>query len=184
VSARVLAAVLLVAWPLQSLDDSAMRAIQAARDPALEPVAHAISDRSRVALAVAAAGALVAGGAARAAAVEAVVALVPVNLAVEGLKRLTYRARPDGERRRSNAAFPSSHAANAFAVATVIARRWRRAGVVAFALAAAVGWSRMYLNRHWASDVVGGAVVAVALTLLALRAWDSWRASRTASATP
>jgi membrane-associated phospholipid phosphatase len=182
-SARVLAAALLLAWPLQSLDDAAMRAVQASRTPALEPVARAVSDRSRVALAVAAAGALVAGGAVRAAAVEVAVVLVPVNLAVEGLKRATWRARPDGEHKRSNASFPSSHAANAFAVATVVTRRWWRAGLVAFPLAALVGWSRVYLNRHWASDVVGAAVLAVALVLLTLRALDSWRASRSASPT-
>ena len=100
---------------------------------------------------------------------------------------MTFRARPDGEHKRSNAAFPSSHAANAFAVATVIARRWRRATLPAFALAALVGWSRLYLNRHWLSDVVGGAALGIALTLLAL-AWWSARAERrdrrSASTTP
>ncbi len=173
---------LLAAWPLQALDDAAMGAVQASRRPGLEPVAQALSKHSRAALALAAVGALVAGGAARAAAVEAAVALVPVNLAVEGLKRATHRARPDGERRRSNAAFPSSHAANAFAVATVLARRWRRAALPAFALAAAVAWSRMYLNRHWLSDVAGGAMLAVALTLISVSLWRAWRASRSRAA--
>jgi len=111
------------------------------------------------------------------------VALVPVNLAVEGLKRLTFRARPDGEHKRSNASFPSSHVANAFAVATVIARRWRRGAFVAFAGAAVVGWARLYLNRHWASDVACAAALGVGLTLLALRGWDAWRASRITSTT-
>lgn len=182
-SARWLVVALLAAWPLQPLDDAVRDAVQATRSPALEPVARAVSDRSRVALAVTAAGALLAGGAARVAVAEAAVALVPVNLAVEGLKRATYRARPDGTRKRSNAAFPSSHAANAFAVATVLARRWRRAAVPAFALAALVGWSRMYLDRHWASDVAAGAALAVGLTLLALRGWDRWRRKSGASAT-
>lgn len=183
-SAKVLAVALLAAWPLQSLDDAAMRAVQASRRPALEPVARAVSDRSRLVLAGAVAVAVVAGGAARLAAVEAAVTLVPVNLAVEGLKRLTYRPRPDGEHRRSNAAFPSSHTANAFAIATVIARRWRGAGFVSFPLAAAVAWSRLYLNRHWASDVVVGAVLAVALAWLTLRAWDARRASSSGSTKP
>jgi len=142
-----------------------------------------LSEHSRAALAVAAVAGLVAGGAARAAAIEAAVALVPVNLAVEGLKRATFRARPDGQRKRSNAAFPSSHSANAFAVATVLARRWRRATLPAFALAAAVAWSRVYLDRHWLSDVTAGAALAVALTLAALHGWDAWRRSRNAPAT-
>lgn len=173
---------LLAAWPLQALDDAAMRAVQASRRPGLEPVAQALSKHSRTALVLAAAGAAIAGGAARAAAIEAAIALVPVNLAVEGLKRATFRARPDGERRRSNAAFPSSHAANAFAVAAVLARRWRRAALPAFALAAAVAWSRMYLNRHWLSDVAGGALLAVALALLSVRLWRAWRAARSPAA--
>lgn len=182
-SGRALAAVWILIWAVQPMDDAAMRAIQSSRRPALEPVARALSDRSRVALGVVAAGALVAGGAARAAAIEAAVVLVPVNLAVEGLKRLTYRTRPDGEHKRSNAAFPSSHTANAFAVATVVVRRWKRSGLVAFVLAALVGWSRVYLNRHWPSDVVFGAMLGVGLALLTLAAISAWRASRDASAT-
>lgn len=181
-SARIVALALLAAWPLQALDDAAMSAVQASRRPGLEPVAQALSKHSRTALALAAVGAVVAGGAARAVAVEAAVALVPVNLAVEGLKRATHRARPDGEHRRSNAAFPSSHAANAFAVAAVLARRWRRAALPAFALAAAVAWSRMYLNRHWLSDVAAGALLGVALALLGIHLWLAWRASRSSAA--
>ena len=84
-------------------------------------------------------------------------------------------ARPDGEHKRSNAAFPSSHTANAFAVATVVARRWRKAAVPAFLLAAAVGWSRVYLNRHWASDALAGALLAIGLALLVSRWWQSRR---------
>ena len=174
-SARAFAIALVLAWPLQALDETAMRAAQDSRSPVLEPVARAVSDHSRAALAVAAAAGLLAGGAARAAAIEAVVALVPVNLAVEGLKRATFRARPDGERRRSNAAFPSSHAANAFAVATVLARRWRRATLPAFALAAAVAWSRVYLNRHWLTDVVAGAVLGALVAWWTVTAWRAWR---------
>jgi membrane-associated phospholipid phosphatase len=177
VNVRVLAAALVLAWPLQSLDDAARDALQRSRSPVLEPVARFASDRSRVVLVGAAAVSIVAGGAARAAAVEAAVALVPVNLVVELLKRATFRVRPDGERKRNNAAFPSSHAANAFAVATVVGRRWRRAGPLAFACASVVGWSRLYLDRHWASDVAAGALLGVSLALLALHAWESWRSS-------
>ncbi len=181
---RALALVLLVAWPLQPADDALLGAVRAPHSPALTAVARVASDRSRPALFVAAGIALLAGGVARAVAVETIAVLVPVNLVVEGLKRLTYRTRPDGSHKRSNAAFPSSHAANAFAVATVIFRRWRRWGLVAFALAAVVAWSRLYLNRHWPSDVLAGALLAVLLALVTLRALERWRASRRAAATP
>ncbi len=181
--ARLAAVALFVAWPLQALDDAARLSLQDTRSPVLEPVARALTNHSRTALAVAAAVGLVAGGGARAVAIEALVALVPVNLAVEGLKRATFRARPDGQRKRSNAAFPSSHAANAFAVATVLARRWRRAALPAFALAAAVAWSRVYLDRHWLSDVTAGAALAIALTLAVLGWWDASRRPKGAPAT-
>ena len=68
------------------------------------------------------------------------------------------------------ASFPSGAATVAFAIATVVSRdarhSWphgaRYAVPMAFAAATMVALSRMYLNEHWASDVVaGGAVGAV-----------------------
>ena len=130
------------------------------RSPALERPMKAASDIGRPAVLF---GALLAiaildpagPGTAR----LAVVALVPVNLTVEALKRLVNRTRPDGEQKRSNASFPSSHAANAATLAAVLARRWRRLTVPAWVAAGISGFSRMYLDRHFLSDVlVGGAL--------------------------
>ena len=68
-------------------------------------------------------------------------------------------------------AFPSGHAvqslatfvALAFALSVLVPRLPRRAGVaVAVVLAAGVGWSRAYLAVHWATDVLGGWVIAAA----------------------
>ncbi|WP_395751590.1 phosphatase PAP2 family protein [Prosthecobacter sp.] len=67
--------------------------------------------------------------------------------------------------------FPSSHTVNLFAVATVIACFYRRAGMVMYLLAAAVAYSRIYCGAHWPSDIppsmalgilVGLALVGVA----------------------
>ena len=71
-----------------------------------------------------------------------------------------------GDRYRS---FPSGHTAAAFAVASALtaesAETWPSAhpfiGPVLYTGAAFVGISRMYHNRHWASDVVAGAAVGV-----------------------
>ena len=91
----------------------------------------------------------------------AILVLIPTNVIVEVTKRVTHRTRPDGESKGSNAAFPSSHAANSFALAWVLWRRWPRAGPWAFSCAAVVGYSRIYLNRHFFSDVLVGAIVGL-----------------------
>lgn len=60
-------------------------------------------------------------------------------------------------------AFPSGHAVVAFSLASAIAEEARAPWVAALAYggAAAVGWSRVYDDKHWASDVAGGALVGI-----------------------
>ena len=67
-------------------------------------------------------------------------------------------------------AFPSGHAASAFAAATVIAWASRRLAIPAYVLAALVAWSRVYVGVHWPLDVIGGAALGtlVAIALLKL----------------
>ena len=132
------------------------------------------SDKSRVVLIAGGALALFAGSAGRAFVLESAIALVPVNVAVEGLKWCVGRTRPDGDTNRRNSSFPSSHAANAFAVAMVLARRFRRATIPAWIAAGIVAYSRLYLDRHWLSDVVCSLALGVGSALLAawlLRRW-------------
>ena len=59
-------------------------------------------------------------------------------------------------------AFPSGHAATAFAVASVIERHFGyRAAWPTLALATYVGVSRLHNNRHYVSDVLFGASVGM-----------------------
>ena len=139
---------------------------------------HVVSDGGRPLLLAGAVVALASGTVGRVVLLETAIVLVPVNVVVELLKRATFRARPDGTHRRSNAAFPSSHVANAFAVAFVLARRWRMFTPGFIALAATVAWSRVYLDRHWLSDVVAAALLGSGLAWLALLAWERGRARR------
>lgn len=65
----------------------------------------------------------------------------------------------------SSYGFPSNHAVNSFAVATLLCLRFKnigfRAGV--FSLAAFVAYSRIYIGVHYPLDVLFGAVFGAAL---------------------
>ncbi len=62
---------------------------------------------------------------------------------------------------------PSGHASRAFALAGLVALRFRwRAGSAAMAFATLVGLSRVYLGLHWPSDVLVGAFVGIGMALL------------------
>jgi PAP2 superfamily protein len=85
------------------------------------------------------------------------------------LKRGFGRARPNQDEMLSHdfdpwsgqESFPSGHATNTFALASVIAARsngWI-APTIAYATATSVALARMNDNAHWASDVVAGAAI-------------------------
>lgn len=85
---------------------------------------------------------------------------VAVSLWTGALKTLVGRQRPGGSENRQS--WPSGHTSVSFATATALgmAYGWK-VGVPAGLLAVGVGASRLADNRHWMSDVVGGAAVGI-----------------------
>jgi undecaprenyl-diphosphatase len=57
--------------------------------------------------------------------------------------------------------FPSGHAATSFAGAAMLMRYLAGRWLVLFGLAAAIGFSRVYVGVHYPSDVVGGALLGL-----------------------
>ena len=120
---------------------------------------------------------------------------VGIALSVVGVTKFAFgRARPyvahdptswrfmrglEGSEYRS---FPSGHSASAFAAASALTAeltaarpslRWT-AGVPLYLGAATAAWSRMYDDRHWATDVLTGAAVGT-VSGLAVTRWHRTR---------
>jgi len=66
--------------------------------------------------------------------------------------------------------FPAGHAATAFAGATVLSRAAPRLAPAFAFLAAAIGFSRVYVGDHYPGDVVGGAMLGALVGLAVLAA--------------
>ncbi|HEY1112197.1 MAG TPA: phosphatase PAP2 family protein [Chitinophagaceae bacterium] len=76
----------------------------------------------------------------------------------------------------ANRSFPSAHTSNAFTTATVFATLYKDKHWVpplAYGLATMVGFSRVYDNAHWASDVMAGAAVGF-LSAKTMILTDKW----------
>ena len=65
--------------------------------------------------------------------------------------------------------FPSGHTLTSFMAATVL---WsadkKRFGIAALALASLIGFSRLYLQVHYLTDVLGGAVIGIVFGITAI----------------
>jgi len=78
------------------------------------------------------------------------------------LEAIVLRAPTDGT-------FPSSHAAAAFALATVVWLYRKDWGLVAILLATAIGVARVLSHVHYPIDIVGGAILGIGVALTTQR---------------
>jgi len=92
--------------------------------------------------------------------------VTPVVKEVVGRERPSYGAgHASFSPFSGRASFPSGDATLAFSVASVVAAHasslWLKA--TAWGLAGLVGWERIHLDQHWASDVVAGALIGASV---------------------
>jgi undecaprenyl-diphosphatase len=105
-------------------------------------------------------------------AVDFLLLFAAVELATVVLKLLIQRPRPPDPALLpflalpTDPALPSGHAARTFAAACLVGRLSRRLAPPALALAAAIGYSRIYLRFHFPSDVAAGAILGVGIALM------------------
>ena len=108
------------------------------------------------------------------AAATLLIAVLMVVLVAVSMKYAVDRPRPyeviqavDPLYRPFDPSFPSAHAMAAFAGAVAVGRKWRRAMIPLLVLAAAVGFSRVYIGVHYPYDVAGGALIGILIGLVA-----------------
>jgi membrane-associated phospholipid phosphatase len=98
--------------------------------------------------------------------------LVGCLITVFPLKYSINRQRPDGEHSRWEGSFPSGHTAFAFSHAYVLGHHYPKMRIPSYAFAATVGFSRLYLGKHYITDVLTGMVLGVLVGYASVKILD------------
>lgn len=172
---------------LHDLDDAAFRGVADWHSPLLDralPALSEVANHSKLWMAAAVGIAALGGPRGRRTAVAGMVAVGATSaLANIAAKGLTRRSRPTStvpESRRlvqpASSSFPSGHTASAAAFSGVVGDDIPALWLPLNALAAAVGFSRVYTGVHYPGDVVAGWVLGKAVAFVAGKTADRWPA--------
>ena len=83
--------------------------------------------------------------------------------------------------RKTSYSFPSSHAANFFALAAFFSYFYRKYTCLFFTVAALVACSRIYIGIHYPFDALGGALIGICCAYTVIFTWKSVTAKITFS---
>jgi diacylglycerol kinase family enzyme/membrane-associated phospholipid phosphatase len=174
----------LVPGPVRRADLAVFRLVAQRELPVIGaalPVLSRAANRSTLWVTLAAGLATIAGRKGRRAALRGVLSIAATSLLTNlPAKHLVARVRPElaiiPEVRQlarvpASTSFPSGHAASAMAFATAVSLEMPRLRLPLGAVAAAVGFSRVYTGVHYPADVLVGAAMGTVVARGSTRLW-------------
>lgn len=168
-------------------DREIMDFVQESKAPNSASVAHMGNMLGREAIAPIAAGAYFLGairkdGKLKKVGLFIVAGGIASQIVAESFKKSFQRVRPNGSDspydffEEGNNSFISGHASGAFSMATVIAEVYKDKPLIpylAYGAAAITAYARMHDNKHWASDVLAGAIASHLVTKILIRSVEN-----------